>query len=52
MIDRPFEEPRGGPDVMGFARSVVINRWIRGREPLLNLFSQLITWSSFSLGYL
>ena len=31
---------------MGFTCSVVVNRWIRRRNPVLNLFSQLIAWNS------
>jgi hypothetical protein len=39
-----FDEPQGGTFVMSIARSVVIYRRIRGREPTSKLLSRLIPY--------
>jgi len=43
LVDITLEEPRGGSIVVRITCSVVIDRWIRGGEPLMNVFLQMIT---------
>jgi hypothetical protein len=43
LVGGTFEEPRGGPIVMGLTSGVMIYRWIRGGKPLVNSSLQEIT---------
>ena len=44
-----LEEPRRSPFVSSLPNEVVIRRRIRGREPVLNLASQLVTYEILSV---